>query len=129
MVFRLRVPVLAIAALLLLPVAARADQTPASAARAILRPGAAVRIPANRSAVLTGRINKCYLAVSGGAADIDFVLEAKDEARGVVLLPGEVLTNLGGTHVKGGTFPSVTCLVSMLLYASGPPLATAPPLK
>src|SRR5580704_4924954 len=112
MVSRVRVAVLAIAALLA-PLAAAAADNPASAARAILRPGAAVRIPANRSALITGRINKCYLAVSDSATGVDFVLEAKDEARGVVLLPGEVLTNLGGTHVKGGTFPSVTCLVSM----------------
>lgn len=123
-----RASVLAIAALLV-PVAAWADDTLASGARVILKPGAAVRVPANRSALLTGRINKCYLAVSGGVSSVDFVLEAKDEARGVVLLPGEVLTNLGGTHVKGGKFPEVTCLVSMLLYASGPSLPAAPPLK
>lgn len=128
MVSFVRASVLTMAALLV-PVAAWADDVPASGARVILKPGAAVRVPANRSAIVTGRINKCYLAVSGGASGVDFVLEAKDEARGVVLLPGEVLTNLGGTHVKGGTFPEVTCLVSMLLYASGPSLAPAPPLK
>jgi hypothetical protein len=128
MVSLVRASVLAMAALLV-PAIALADDLSASGARVILKPGAAVRVPANRSAVLTGRISKCYLAVSGGAASVDFVLEAKDEARGVVLLPGEVLTNLGGTHVKGGTFPAVTCLVSMLLYAGGPSLASAPALK
>jgi len=122
-----RVSVLAIAALLV-PVTALADDTAASGARVVLGPGSAVRIPANRSALITGRLNNCYLAVSGPGG-VELVLEAKDETRGVVLLPGEVLTNLGGTHVRGGTFPERTCLVSMLLYASGPTLAPAPPAK
>jgi hypothetical protein len=122
-----RVSVLAIAALLL-PLAARADDASPSGSRVILKPGAAVRIPANRSALLTGRLNGCYLAISG-TGGIVAVLEAKDDVNGVVLLPGEVLTNLGGTHVHGGSFPQRTCLVSMLLYASGPILTSAPPVK
>jgi hypothetical protein len=122
-----RVSVLAIAALLL-PVAALADEGSPSATRVILKPGAAVRIPATRSALITGRLNNCYLAISG-AGGIQAVLEAKDDVHGVVVLPGEVLTNLGGTHVHGGSFPERTCLVSMLLYASGPVLTSAPPVK
>ena len=122
-----RVTILAIAALLL-PVAARADDASPSGARVILKPGAAIRIPATRSAMLTARLNNCYLAISG-ANGIQAVLEAKDDVHGVVLLPGEILTNLGGTHVRGGTFPERTCLVSMLLYASGPLLVSAPAVK
>jgi hypothetical protein len=124
-----RVPVLAIAALLLLPVAARADTAVPSGARFILKPGAALRVPANRSALITGRLNPCYLGVTGGDGKVDFVLESKDEARGIVLLAGEVVTNLGGTSVKGGTFPKVTCLLSVLLYPSGPALETVPATK
>ena len=122
-----RVAFLAIAALLL-PVAARAQDDTPSGARVILKPGAAVRIPANRSALITGRLNSCYLGISS-AAGIQAVLEAKDDVHGVIVLPGEVLTNLGGTHVRGGEFPQRTCLVSMLLYAAGPVLTSAPPAK
>ena len=57
------------------------------------------------------------------------MLEPKDDVHGVIVLPGEVITNLGGTHVRGGTFPERTCLVSMLLYAAGPVLTSAPPVK
>ena len=88
-------------------------------ARIILKPGATFRMPADRSATITARLNGCYLNVHGGPNAVDFVLEAKDEARGLVLLPGESITNLGGTTVKGGHFPAVTCLVSLLMYAAG----------
>jgi hypothetical protein len=122
-----RVSVLAIAALLV-PVAAWADDEPLSGARVTLKPGAAVRIPATRSAMITGRLNNCYLGISS-AAGIQAVLEPKDDVHGVIVLPGEVITNLGGTHVRGGSFPERTCLVSMLLYAAGPLLTSAPPVK
>ena len=121
-----RVAILAVAALLLAPLAARADEAAPSGARFILAPGAAMRVPAGRSALITGRLNLCYLGVTGGDGKVDFVLESKDEARGVVLLAGEVITNLGGAPVSGGHFPRVTCLLSVLLYPSGPPMQAVP---
>jgi hypothetical protein len=125
-----RVPVLAIAALILCPLGAGAADLPEpSGARFILKPGTALRVPAGRSALITGRLNPCYLGVTGGDGKVDFVLESKDEARGVVLLGGEIVTNLGGTSVKGGTFPRVTCLLSVLLYPSGPAMEPVPAPK
>lgn len=125
-----RVAVAGAVAASLLPAVAVADDTLPYGARVVLSPGASFRIPANRTALVTGRLNPCYLHVTGGAGHADMVLERNDDVRGVALLAGETVTNLGGSAVNGGHFPRVTCLVSLLMYAGGPnPAAIAPPPK
>jgi hypothetical protein len=115
------------AALLLLPVAAGADEAAPTGARVTLGPGASFRIPSSRSAVVSDRLNPCYLGITGADGKVDVVFESKDDLRGVVLLPGELVTNLGGTKVKGGSIPKVTCLISLLIYPAGTLLPAIPP--
>jgi hypothetical protein len=115
----------AAAAVFFPPLAGAADTAFPYGARVILKPGNSFRIPADRSAVVGARLNSCYLNVTGGSEKADFVIEGKDNVEGLVLLPGETVTNLGGTTVRGGSFPKVTCLLSLLLYPAGASLTAS----
>lgn len=121
-----RLAVVGALAAAMIPAAVLADDSFPYAARVILKPGESVRIPADRTALIMSRLNGCYLGLTGGAGKSDLVLESKDEVRGVSVLGGEQIRNLGGTTVRGGSFPRVSCLVSLLLYGGGANPAVVP---